>query len=245
MLPDRQKSQLGGPVKTLTLLIAAMLVAPLAAQVPDRGGESRIQLHGEFVRPRQIIIPQASANDINDQADGQIGFGIRLLGEIPGANNWYYTLGGKLESSSKFGSKPSAANHFTDTTGIKYKYSYWTVGAGYMWGLAPGLNLGAHLEVRGESLSVSGDLYMNGTQANPGSAQRVDVNATTVRPWGRLSLDYAFKAAGTSPFIGADASIAMLKASQDKSLAPTLWDENTIKSMAPQVSFSVYFGLKF
>ena len=245
MLLDSQTFPPGGPVKTITLLTAAMLVTPLAAQVPDRGGESRIQVHGEFVRPRQIIIPQSGANDINDQAENQVGFGIRLIGEIPGANNWYYTLGGKLESSSKFASKPSLSNHFTDTTGIKYKYSYWTVGAGYMWGLAPGLNFGAHLEVRGESLNASGDLYTNGTQSNPGPAQRVDASATYVRPWGRLSLDYAFKASGTSPFIGVDAAVAMLKASQVNSLPPAAWDDKTVKSMAPQVSFSVYLGLKF
>ncbi|MBL0312697.1 MAG: hypothetical protein IPP78_08285 [Holophagaceae bacterium] len=229
-------------MKTITFLTAAILVTPLAAQVPDRGGESRIQVHGEFVRPREVIIPRSGLNDLNDQAENQIGFGIRLLGEIPGTNNWYYTLGGKLESSSKFASKPSPANSHTDTTGIMYKYSYWTVGAGYLWDLAPGLNLGAHLEVRGESLNASGDLYADPL---PSTAQRVDTSATYVRPWGRLSLDYAFKAAGTSPFIGLDASVAMLKASQANSLTPSYWDEKTVKSMAPQVSFSVYLGLKF
>jgi hypothetical protein len=233
-------------VKTITLLTAAMLVTPLAAQAPDHGGESRVQVHGEFVRPRQVIIGNPTpTTELKDQAENQIGFGIRLIGEIPGTNNWYYTLGGKLQSSSKFATKPSSANSYTETTGIKYKYSYWTVGGGYMWGLAPGLSLGAHLEIRGEALNASGDLYTGGTQSNPGQAQRVDASATYVRPWGRLSLDYAFKAAGTSPFIGLDASVAMLKASQDKSLAPTSWDETTVKSMAPQVSFSVYVGLKF
>lgn len=231
-------------MKTITLLTAAMLVTPLAAQVPDHGGESRIQVHGEFVRPREIIIGNPTpTTELTDQAENQIGFGIRLIGEIPGVNNWYYTLGGKLESSSKFANKPTLANGYTDTTGIKYKYSYWTVGAGYMWGLAPGLSLGAHLEVRGEALNASGDLYTG--SAVQGSPQRVDASATYVRPWGRLSLDYAFKASGTSPFIGVDASVAMLKASQDRGLAPTYWDDTTVKSMAPQAAFSVYFGLKF
>ena len=231
-------------MKTITLLTVAMLATPLAAQMPDRGGESRVQLHGEFVRPRQIQIPrQGGLTNLEDQAENQIGFGIRLLGEIPGTNNWYYTLGGKLESTSKFASKPSAANSYTDTTGIKYKYSYWTVGAGYMWDLAPGLNLGAHLEIRGESLNASGDLYSD--TAVPGAPRPVDASATYVRPWGRLSLDYAFKAAGTSPFIGVDAAIAMLKTDQGNPLTPAVWDEKTVKSMAPQVSFSVYLGLKF
>ncbi len=229
-------------MKTITLLTVAMLATPLAAQMPDRGGESRVQFHGELVRPRQILIPRSGLNDLQDQAENQIGFGIRLLGEIPGTNNWYYTLGGKLESSSKFASKPSSANSNTDTTGIKYKYSYWTVGAGYMWDLAPGLNLGAHLEIRGESLNASGDLYAD---PFPTTAQRIDSSATYVRPWGRLSLDYAFKASGTSPFIGVDAAVAMLKTAQGNPLTPTYWDEKTVKSMAPQVSFSVYLGLKF
>ena len=200
-------------MKTITLLTAAMLVTPLAAQAPDRGGESRIQVHGEFVRPRQAVIGNLSNNtQLTDQAENQIGFGIRLIGEIPGANNWYYTLGGKLESSSKFASKPSDANKFTNTTGIKYRYSYWTVGAGYMWDLAPGLNLGAHLEVRGESLNASGDWYTGGTLANPGSAQHVDASATYVRPWGREP-DYAFKGWNLA-IHWTRYSVAMLKASQ-------------------------------
>ncbi|MDE3245023.1 MAG: hypothetical protein KGN80_02970 [Acidobacteriota bacterium] len=228
-------------MKTITLLTVAMLATPLAAQVPDRGGESRVQVHGEFMRPRQILIPRSGLNDLQDQAENQIGFGIRLLGEIPGTNNWYYTLGGKLESSSKFASKPSSLNDNTDTTGIKYKYSYWTVGAGYMWGLAPGLSLGAHLEVRGESLNAAGDWY-TGTSGTP---LHVDASSTYVRPWGRLSLDYAFKAAGTSPFIGVDAAVAMLKTDQGNPQPISVWDEKTVKSMAPQASFSVYVGLKF
>ncbi len=229
-------------MKTITLLTVAMLVTPMAAQIPDQGGESRVQVHGEFARPRQILIPRSGLNDLQDQAENQIGLGIRLIGEIPGLNNWFYTLGGKLESSSKFASKPSSANSHTDTTGIKYKYSYWTVGAGYMWGLAPGLSLGAHLEVRGESLNASGDLYADPL---PTAAQRVDTSATYVRPWGRLSLDYAFKSGGVSPFIGADASFAMFKTDQSNPQTPSVWDEKTVKSMAPQVSFSVYVGMKF
>ncbi len=229
-------------MKTITLLTVAMLVTPLAAQIPDHGGESRVQVHGEFVRPRQILIPRSGLNDLQDQADNQIGLGVRLIGEIPGLNNWYYTVGGKLESSSKFATKPSSANSNTDTTGIKYKYSYWTVGAGYMWGLAPGLSLGAHMEVRGEALNASGDWY---AAPSSSTAQHVDVSATYVRPWARLSLDYAFKSGGVSPFIGADASYAIFKTDQGNLQILSAWDEKTVKSMAPQVSFSVYVGMKF
>jgi len=233
-------------VKTITLLTAAMLVTPLAVQVPTHGGESRIQLHGEFLRPSQVIIGNPTpTTELTDQADSQVGFGIRLMGELPGLNNWYYTVGGRLNSPSKFATTPSSANGYTNTTGIKYNYSYWTVGVGYMWVLTPGLSFGTHLECRGEALSASGDLYTGGTASNPGQPQRVDASATYVRPWGRLSLDYSFKAAGASPFIGLDASVAMLKSTQDKAIPPTYWDDNTVKSMAPQVSFSVYFGLKF
>lgn len=229
-------------MKTITLLTAAMLVTPLAAQAPDRGGESRIQVHGEFMRPRQVVIGQTSTgNDVKDQADNQVGFGIRFMGEIPGTNDWYYELGGKLESSSKFVNKPSVANDQTDTTGVKYRYSYVTLGLGYMWGLAPGLNLGAHLEGRVEALNASGNMFTGSSSI----AQSVDASATYVRPWVRLSLDYSFKAAGASPFIGVDASMAMLKASQDASISLPAMDENTVKSMAPQASFSVYLGLKF
>ena len=228
-------------MKTITLLTAAMLVTPLAAQEPDLGGKSRVQVHGEFMRPRQAIIGTPTV-EIKDQADSQIGFGIRLIGEIPTADNWYYTLGGRFQSSSKFTNKPSLANNYTDTTGIKFQYSYGTVGAGYIWGQATGLNLGVHLEVRAEFLKASGYLY---TGVIPAPPLVVDASATYIRPWGRLSLDYAFKAGGTTPFIGFDASIATLKARQVKGLVPAPWDSNTVKSMAPQFAFSVYLGLKF
>lgn len=227
-------------MKTITLLTAALLAAPLAAQAPDQGGESRIQVHAEFSRPRQVIIGQSGGNDVTDQASNQIGFGFRFMGEFPGANDWYYELGGRLQSSSKFDNKPTPANSNTDTTSVKFKYSYWTIGFARMWTMAPGMSLGAHLEARGESLNASGDYY----SGNSG-AQRVDVSTTYVRPWGRVSLDYSFKASGTSPFIGLDASVALLKASQDKSVPVTLWDDNTLKSQAPQISISVYAGIKF
>ena len=233
-------------MKTLTVLAAAMLVAPLAAQLPDRGGQGRIMLFGEFMRPREVIIGNPTpTTELKDQAENQIGLGFRLMGEVPRLNNWYYELGGKLESSSKFAITPSAANNYTNTTGLKYKYSYWMAGFGYMWDLSPGLNLGAHLEVRGEALNASGDFYTGGTASNPGPAQHVDHSTTYVRPWFRLNMDYAFKAAGTSPFIGLDASLAMLKGTQDKGLAPTQWNDNSVKSMAPQATFSVYLGMRF
>lgn len=228
-------------MKTITLLTLALLAAPLAAQAPEQGGESRIQVHGDFSRPRQVIIGQSNGNDVTDQAKNQIGFGFRFMGEFPGVSDWYYELGGRLQSSAKYDNKPTPANSNTDTTGVKFKYSYWTIGGARLWSLAPGMSLGAHLEIRGESLNASGDYY----SGSGSTAQPVDRSATYVRPWGRVSLDYAFKAAGTSPFIGFDASVALLKASQDKSVPVTLWDDNTLKSQAPQVSFSVYVGMKF
>ncbi len=228
-------------MKTITFLTAILLVAPLAAQVPDQGGESRIQAHGEFTRPRQVIIGQNQGNDIKDQANNQVGFGFRFMGEFPGTNDWYYELGGKLESSSKFDNKPVAANGNTDTTNVKFKYSYWTLGGARLWSLAPGLSLGAHLEVRGESLRATGD-FVTGNNPN---AQAVDSSATYVRPWARVSLDYSFKATRFSPFIGFDVAAALLKASQDKAVSVAQFDDNTLKSQAPQVAVSVYLGLKF
>ena len=227
-------------MKTLTFLTAALLAAPLAAQSYHQGGESRIQVHGEFSRPREIAIPMNPSGEIKDQAENQVGFGLRFMGELPGLNNWYYELGGRLESSSKYATKPSAATNNTDTTFLKFKYSYWTVGGAYMWSLSPGLNLGAHLEVRGESLNASGDYSTVTPTLIP-----VDVSTTYVRPWARLSLDYAFKAAGTSPFIGFDAAVAILKTTQDTGFSPFNWDDKALKSQAPQFSMSVYLGMKF
>ncbi len=230
-------------MKTITFLTAALLAAPLAAQSSDQGGESRIQVHAEFSRPREIII--RTSPDFKDQADSQIGFGFRFLGEIPGVNGLYYELGGRLQSSSKYTFKPTTANGNLDTTNVKFKYSYWSVGGAYMWSLAPGLNLGAHLEARGESLNASGPVLVNGSASGGSGAGTVDKSETYVRPWARVSLDYAFKAAGTSPIIGFDASFALLKANQDTAIPPVQWDDNSVKSQAPQFAVSVYFGFKF
>ena len=145
----------------------------------------------------------------------------------------------------KYATKPLPSTFNTNTAFLKFKYSYWTVGGAYLWTLAPGLNLGAHLEVRGEALRASGDFITDSGSPAVSTTFPVDVSTTYVRPWARVSLDYAFKAAGTSPFIGFDAAVAILKASQDKGAPPVLWNDNSLKSQAPQFAVSVYVGMKF
>jgi hypothetical protein len=229
-------------VKTLTLLAAVLVTGTLGAQSSALQAEKRVQLFGEFSRPQQFTLAQVNG-DVKDQAASQLGTGLRFMGELPGTTNWFFEFGGKLESSSKLGFNQTVTGISINSTDVSIHYGYWEIGGAYLWDLGAGLSLGAHLDLRSETLSAQGQLVVLPASYTGGGG--VDQRATMMRPWVRFSADFAFKTGGVSPYIGADVAYTPIKNSQTAVVPATLLDDRTLKSMAPNFGASLYFGLRF
>jgi hypothetical protein len=229
-------------VKTLTLLAAVLVTGTLGAQSSAVQAEKRVQIFGEFSRPHQFTLAQVNGDE-KDQAASQVGVGLRLMGELPGTTNWFFEFGGKLESSSRLGFNQTVSGVSINSTDVKVHYSYWEVGGAYLWDLGSGLSLGAHLDLRSETLSAEGQFVV--LPASFTGSGPVDQRATMMRPWVRLSADFVFKASGVNPYVGAELAFTPIRSSQDAVVPPTLIDDRTLKSMAPQFGASLYFGLRF
>lgn len=228
------------------ILVAALSATALFGQTPSQALEGRVEIFGEFTRPRQVIFGVASvtpAVEVRDQAESQYnGGGIRLSGELPGTQGWYYMLGGRLESSSKFGFNGVVSGVTTlDMTDVSIRYSYWVVGISKHFDLGSGLTLGVHGEGRGEALSAVGDVFSSGIQVQPS----VNTSTTYFRPWLRASFDWTFPRSGVAPYLGVEAAVPLIKTSQSTAVAPTQMTSNTLKAMAPAFSAGIYAGLRF
>ena len=228
------------------ILVAALSATALFAQTPSQALEGRVEVFGEFSRPRQVVFGVANTTppvEVRDQAESQHnGGGIHLYGELPGTQGWYFMLGGRLRSSSKLGFNGLVSGVTTlDTTDVSIRYSYWVVGISRMYDLGGGMTLGVHGEGRGEALSAVGDVYSNGIQVQP----TVSAATTYFRPWVRASFDWTIPMSGMSPYIGLAAGVPLVKTSQNGSVAPTQMTSNTLKAMAPAFSVSLYAGLRF
>ena len=116
-------------MKVQSIVIMALAAGSLMAQEAPRV-DARIQLFAELSRPAQIVVAQ-TPGDVKDQPGNQTGIGVRFLGEIASAPNWYYEVGGMFDASSKF----RLSNGSADLTDVKVTDSYWSVGAAY--NLAP------------------------------------------------------------------------------------------------------------
>jgi len=219
-------------VKITTVLVAALSAGSLFAQTPVQALDARIQVFGELIRPTSITVQAGT----KDQADRSVGVGIRFMGEIASARNWYYELGGKLDSSSQMALNTGAV----DLTDIKITHSYWSLGAGYLQPLGSNVSLGFHLEGRGEALSAQGAIFQNGVITG-----RVDASNTYLRPWVRVSLDGSWRMGSLRPYVGVDVSGTPVKTSQTQLQALSSMDNRTLRAMAPQVAGSFYVGLHF
>jgi len=219
-------------VKITTVLVAALSAGSLFAQTPVQALDARIQVFGELIRPTSITVLAGT----KDQADSSVGVGIRFMGEIASARNWYYEVGGKLDSSSQMALNTGAV----DLTDIKITHSYWSLGAGYLAPLGSNVSLGFHLEGRGEALSAQGAIFQNGVITG-----RVDASNTYLRPWVRVSLDGSWRMGSLRPYVGVDVSGTPVKTSQTQLQALSSMDNRTLRAMAPQVAGSFYLGLHF
>jgi len=201
--------------------------------MPAQELDSRILVFGELTRPSKVTLEVGT-----DKPDSSIGFGARFMGEIASAHNFYYEIGGKLDSISYY----SYNQNNLDLRGVKFNSSYWSIGAAYLAPLGPNVSLGFHLEGRGERLSAQGTVL----DATATPLGQVDVVTTYLRPWFRLSLDGSFTMGKLRPFVGVDVSATPLKTAQTVVLVdPTVMDSRTLRSIAPTMGAGVYMGLHF
>lgn len=219
-------------MKITSILVTLFSAGALLAQAPSSELDARIQVFGELIRPASITV----ASGIKDQADSSVGVGIRFMGEFASSRNWYYEIGGKLDSSSNM--KLNATG--LDLTDIKVTHSYWSLGVGYLVPLGTNVSLGFHLEGRGEALSAQGAIFQGGIITG-----RVDATNTYLRPWARVSLDGTFRLGSLRPFVGVEAAATPVKTTQTQLVALSSMDNRTLRAMAPQVSGAFYLGLHF
>ena len=112
-------------MKTLSILASALTAASLFAQAPTDNLDVRVHLFGDWSRARQFTYTETNNSEVKDQAEGQAGFGIRFMGELPGTTNWYYEFGGRLESTSKLGFDGAVpTGDRLNAKNISFKYSY-------------------------------------------------------------------------------------------------------------------------
>jgi hypothetical protein len=224
-------------VKITKVLVIALSAGTLFAQAPTQELDSRIQIFGELIRPTSYTLGNGAGQTAKDQAGRSWGVGMRFMGEIASARNWYYELGGKLDSSSQLAYNAGGTN----LTDIKITHSYWSVGAGYLAPLGSAFSLGFHLEGRGETMAAQGAIQTNGVVSN-----RVDAGNTALRPWGRLSLDGSWHMGSLHPYVGVDVAATPVKTTQTAPISDlSQLDNRTLRSMAPNVAGSVYVGLHF
>jgi hypothetical protein len=219
-------------VKITSILATVLSAGALFAQAPATALDARIQVFGEAIRPASITV----AAGVKDQADSSVGLGIRFMGEFASSRNWYYEIGGKLDSSSNM--KLNTAG--MDLTDIKVTHSYWSLGVGYLKPLGTNVSLGFHLEGRGELLSAQGAIFSGGNIVG-----RVDASNTYLRPWARVSLDGTFHMGSLRPYVGVEVAGTPVKTSQTQLQALSTMDNRTLRAMAPQVSGAFYMGLHF
>lgn len=234
-------------MKTMTFLACALAACTLTAQSASAQGEKRAQIFGEFSRPKQITIGQVNGGDVKDQADSQLGLGLRFMGEMPGTSNWYFEFGGKLESTSHMGFNQVLAGTSpamtVNTTRVNVRYAYWELGGAYLWELAAGFSFGLHLDLRSETIESIGQIQV--TPASYGGGGDVSQRVSFVRPWVRVSGDFTFGKGGINPYLGLDLAYTPIQSSQTSVMSLIGMDQRTVKAMAPQFGASVYFGLKF
>ena len=228
-------------MKTLPFLAVILAAGSLAAQSPAYTLDKRVMLFGEYSQTEQFVVASTSA-DIKDRADAQKGLGLRFMGELPGTLNWYYEFGGRLESSEnlKVNGPDGTAGGWLDTRDVAIKYSYWMLGLGYEMELGSVVNLGFHLEGRGEALGAKGEFF----DAARNSLGAVNQSVTYLRPWARVSLTFNFKAGDVRSFVGIEGAAAITKTSQQR-VESTYISERTLKAMAPKVSGAIYAGIRF
>jgi len=225
-------------VSTIAVLLASVSAL---AQSGSRDLDLRVQIGAELTRPYKSILFQADKHKYRAQPDYQTGLQLRMLGELPGTSNFYYELGGRLETSSRLNYNVIIDGTYINTYNVQISYSYFSFGGAYILNWNSGFSIGAHLEGRVERISSSGPVYKDYVFDG-----NLDGSATYLRPWFRLSTDFTFNNSGkVRPFIGIEGAFPITKRGQRSN-----WeigqpqDKRLMESIAPQGSAACYFGFR-
>jgi hypothetical protein len=231
-------------VKIHCLLALALATGTLGLHAADLEQDARFQVFAEMSRP--VAITVVIDPSLQDQPARQTGLGVRFLGELANAPGWYYELGGKTNSTSRFTlNGPLGNGNSLDLTGVKFTDSYWSLGAAYMVHPWEPLTLGAHLEARGEALSAQGTVYQNLQGGGLSTLGTVGLSTTYLRPWVRLSGDLTFHMGEWRPYVGVDVSGAITRTQQTEFVSLDLMDGRTLRSLAPRFAAAFYVGARF
>jgi hypothetical protein len=219
--------------------MALLAAGTLAAQQRSEDANARVILFGEAIQTSGLQLGPG----VKDQANYQTGPGLRFMGQIGVDSPWNWELGGRFPSSAKMVTNrdigPAPTVNVVDATKTKIYYSYWSVGAGYLFSIGTAADFGIHLEGRSETINPKGDV------TSAGGTVSIDAHTVYFRPWVRLSLDLKVKTGSFTTLFGGEAGVATLKTSQKQILPLSQLDVTTLKSMAPTWSGAVYAGVQF
>jgi hypothetical protein len=220
--------------------MALVVSGTLSAQITDSKVNARVILFGEAIQTRSILLAQG----VTDQANFQTGPGIRLMGQTTFDSPWYWELAGRFSSKAYMVTNRDIATtppaNVLNMSKVRIEYSYWSVGAGYLFPLGQAVDFGLHLEGRDETINPKGQYSSTG-----GGTAEVDTMAAYFRPWVRLSLDLKLKTGSITTILGGDAGLTPLKTKQQNIMPMSQIDEQTMRAMAPTWSVSLYAGLQF
>jgi hypothetical protein len=224
-------------VKSFSILMALLVAGSLSAQQRTNDVSARVILFGETTQTSGIQL----APGVKDQANYQTGPGIRLMGQLDSDSRWNWELAGRFFSSAQMvTNRDIGGGNVLDVTQTKIRYSYWSVGAGYLLPLGPAADFGMHVEGRNETINPKGQY----SSTSSGTAY-VDAHTAYFRPWVRLSLDFKVKTGSITTLIGADAGAALIKTTQKAIVPMSQLDDQTLRAMAPTWSGALYAGIQF
>jgi hypothetical protein len=198
-------------MKKATLALALLMAVPLAAQKWEVG----------------VFLGQQSYKSVSDS-----GLTVELEKKTVASIRFGYSvfdLGPALFQLTA-GYQPQANTdakmNGTTIPDFSYDQKHWSVGA--MFNFKAVVAVGAGLEYRSESLSVSG-----GNSTN--------VSTTYGRPWARLNAGYAIPSPMVKPFFGVEVAAPLTSKSYD----PNASSEDALKMIAPKLQIGLYAGIRF
>ncbi len=226
--------------RVVTMTAALLAGSLLVAQADDAKGRGRILVFGEVIQTEPILLGQG----VKDQPERQGAPGIRVMGAVTESGRWCYEVAWRFDSAAHMttnrdiSSAPPA--NVLDVTKTKVHYTYWSVGAAYLLPLGERVTLGFHREGRAETINPKGTY-----SSTNGGTSSIDAHSVYFRPWGRVSIETAFKTGPCHTILGLDAGLPGYKTSQNKIVPMSVINTNTLRAMAPQWCASAYAGISF